>query len=146
MKKLVLFVCLLMLCGCGSKTMKCESTSKQEKYTINSSYTVHSGGGIVKKVESVETVESKDEEFLKTVEDNFNKQYKYNSETYGGYDYKVTNKDGKVVSTVTINYKKMDLEKFIKDNQAMKSYANDKNKITLDGLKKMYESMGAKCE
>lgn len=146
MKKVILLVCVLLLCGCGTKTMKCESTSKQEKYTMNSSYTVYYGGGVVKKVSTVETVESSDSEFLTKVEKDLNDSYNRSEENYGGYTYNITNKDGKVTSTVTVDYKKMDLDKFIKDNEAMKSYVNDKNKITLEGIKKMYESMGAKCE
>jgi len=60
--------------------------------------------------------------------------------------YYITNKDGKVVSKVTIDYSKIDIDKFVKENPAMKSYVNKYNQITLEGVKKMYESMGATCK
>ena len=40
----------------------------------------------------------------------------------------------------------MDLDKFIEDNEAMKSFVNKDNKLTVDGVKAMYESIGATCK
>ena len=146
MKKILLLICILLLCGCGTKTMKCTSKNEQQKYTLTSEYTINYKGSVVKSVNTVETFESSDTELLSKTENSFNKTFEKNNELYGGYDYKVTNSNGKVVSTVTVDYNKMDLEKFIKDNEAMKAYVNDKNQVTLEGIKKLYESTGAKCE
>ena len=66
-------------------------------------------------------------------------------EKYSGYDYTVTNKDGKVTSTVVVDFKIFDMEQFIKDNVAMKKYT-EKNYLTLDGAVKMYEASGATCK
>ena len=58
----------------------------------------------------------------------------------------VTNENGKVTSSTTIDYSKMDLDKFVKSNTALSSYVNDKNQLTKDGVISLYESLGAKCE
>ena len=154
MKKTIKFLVILglfvMLCGCslfgGEKTFECKNTSKQTDYTLTSTYKVFYKGDVVSKVETVETVESKDESKLKTVETSVDELYKSNNQKYGGYDYKVTNKNGKLTSTVTIDYKKMDLKKYVEDNPAMKSYVNDKNEITKEGIIKLYNALGAKCD
>ena len=49
------------------------------------------------------------------------------------------------VNVETFEVLKDDLDKFVKDNPAMKSYVDKDNNITLSGIKTMYESMGAKC-
>ena len=32
------------------------------------------------------------------------------------------------------------------NNEAMKEFVNKKNKLSLDGAKRLYESIGAKCK
>ena len=39
----------------------------------------------------------------------------------------------------------MDLDKFVKDNSQIKAYIKN-NKITLEGMQKIYEALGATCE
>ena len=144
------FLGIILLTGCGDKKQvsKCTLNSDQSAsgYTINSTYEIYSTNDIVSSVKTKEVVTSKNTTILAYFEDLLNKQYKSASETYGGYTYKVTNKDGKVTSEVTINYDKMNLSKFVKDNASMKSYVNKSNKLTLDGVKKIYEGLGATCK
>ena len=73
-------------------------------------------------------------------------QYKSNDNKYGGYSYNITKTDDTVISEVTIDYTKMDIEKFIEDNEAVKAYVNDDNQLTVEGVKKMYKSIGATCK
>lgn len=153
MKKFVklTFVMMLvvLLAGCGKdKVIKCTLNSDQSAsgYKIKSEYNMYSTGDIVNKVVTTETVESKNNTILAYFEKQLKTQYKTNNDNYGGYTYEITNKDGKVVSKVTIDYTKMNLNKFIKDNPAMKSYVNKSNKLTVSGVKSMYQSLGAKCE
>ena len=100
--------------------------------------------GLVNSVTTKETVESDNEQvrsyFKKTLEDSYNTA----NENYGGYTYNVTEDGNKVISDVTIDYSKMDLDKFVNDNSQMKSYIKN-NKISLDGMKKIYEALGATC-
>ncbi len=144
----LMFVFLLAGCKVGKNVTKCSLVSDQSasNYVLKSDYKIYSSKDIVKQVETVETVESKNNTILAYFEDQLKKQYKSYNDTYKGYKYEVTNKDGKVVAKVTIDYTKMDLNKFVKDNPAMKSYVDKNNNITLKGIKTMYQSMGAKCD
>ena len=38
------------------------------------------------------------------------------------------------------------MKKYIDDNTAVKSYVNSDNKFTIDGIKSIYEAMGAICK
>ena len=67
------------------------------------------------------------------------------NETYKGYTINITNKDGKVISKIKVDYNKMNLDKYTSENPALKDYINKNGKITLDGMKKMYSSLGATC-
>ena len=145
----LVLVGILCVTGCGSSskvTCTYESDQSASGYKLKSEYNIYSDGDVVTKVETTETVESKNNTVLSYFEKQLKEQYKTNNEKYKGYDYKVTNKDGKVVSEVTIDYSKMDLNKFVEDNTAMKSFVNKDNKLTVKGVKSMYESIGAKCK
>lgn len=144
------FMLVVLLTGClgKDKVTKCTLKSDQSAsgYKITSEYNVYSSKDEVNKVVTTETVESKNNTILAYFEKQLKSQYKANNDSYGGYKYEITNKDGKVVSKVTIDYSKMNLNKFVKDNPAMKSFVNKSNKITVKGIKSMYQSMGATCE
>ena len=143
---LVLVACFI-LTGCfWGKTVTCSSEIKQKNYTISTDYKISSIKDIVTKVTIKTVIESKEEKVLKDFKSQLEEQYKSNSKSYGGYDYKVTIKGQKLTADVTIDYKKFNLEKFVKANGAMKEYVNKKNELTLDGAKKMYKSTGAKCK
>lgn len=144
------FMLVVLLTGCfgKEKVAKCTLTSDQSSsgYKIKSEYNMYYSGDIVNKVVTTETVESKNNTILAYFEKQLKTQYKSNNDNYGGYKYEITNKDGKVVSKVTIDYSKMNMTKFVKDNPAMKSYVNKSNKLTVKGVKSMYQSLGATCE
>ena len=154
MKKFVKLTFALMLVvlltGClgKNKVTKCTLNSDQSAsgYKIKSEYNINSSGEIVNKVIKIDTVESKNNTILAYFEKQFKTQYKTNNDKYGGYTYKITNKGGKVVSEATIDFNKIDLNKFIKDNPAMKSYVNKSNKLTVKDVKSMYQASGATCE
>ena len=55
-------------------------------------------------------------------------------------------KSNKIFAEGTIDFKKMNLDKFIKDNIAFKDYVDKKGRTTLSGIKKMYLSNGAICQ
>lgn len=151
LKAFYLTLIVLVLAGCGNeeqtiKTCNYTLTDNTTGYKIVSEYKVYSTGKVVDKVETVETVTSESESILDYFEETINTTYKIQSETYGGYTYNITNENGKVVSTVTIDYSKMDLEKYVSDNSVMKNFVNDANRITTDGVISIYEAIGATCE
>lgn len=143
-----LFVILISGCGKSNKevisTCTLNSDQSSNGYKLTSNYEIHSKDGSVYSVVTKENVESDNEQvrsyFKKTLEDSYNTA----NESYGGYTYNVTEDGNKVISDVTIDYSKMDLDKFIKDNSQMKTYIKN-NKISLDGMKKIYEALGATC-
>lgn len=144
-----LFVFLLAGCDNGKEIVtKCELTSNQAAsgYSLDSTYEIYSTSGVVNKVVTKEVVTSDQEDVLTYFETYLNESYKTASDTYGGYTYKVTKSDDKVSSDVTIDYNKMDLDKFVSDNSSMKAYVDKNNKITLEGVTKIYETLGATCE
>lgn len=130
------------------KITKCTLDNDQSKsdYKSITNYTIYSKNNVVKKVISKEVLTSKNTTIIMYFTDLLEKQYKSENDKYGGFSYDVSSKGDKVVSNVTIDYSKMDLDKYIKDNTAMKSYVNNDNNVTLSGIKTMYESLGAKCE
>ena len=118
-----LFVILISGCGKSNKEVvsTCTLSSNQSSngYKISSNYEIHSKDGLVNSVTTKETVESDNEQvrsyFKKTLEDSYNTA----NESYGGYTYNVTEDGNKVISDVTIDYSKMNLEKFVNDNSQM---------------------------
>ena len=151
-KVLVVALCTLLLVGCSSKEKNvittCTLTSDQSAsgYKLNSTYKIYSTNDAVTKVETTEVVTSDNEAIRDYFVSTLETSYKTADKAYGGYTYEVINEYDKVTSTVTIDYTKMDLNKFIKDNSSMKSYVNKDNKITLAGAKNIYESLGATCK
>lgn len=139
----VLIVSILLFTN--NKTIKCTGTSKQTGYTYDTEYIIKASGNKVKTITIKETITSKKATILDKFEKQYKEQYEYDKKTYGGYQYTINNKDGKLEVNVDIDYKKMDMEKFIKNNATMKQYTK-KNKLTLKGAKKLYESTGAVCK
>lgn len=144
------FVLLLVviLSGCKKQVVtKCTLNNDESSngFSIKSEYKIFSDDSGVNKVETEEVVESKNKQVLSYFEKQLKEQYKYMNETYNGYTINITNKDGKVVSKIKVDYNKMNLDKYTSENPALKDYINKNGKITLDGMKKMYSSLGATC-
>lgn len=143
-------ICLLVGCGNKSKeeVINCnlKMTETGDNYTIEAKYTIYGKDDIVTKVSTTEIVESEDTEILDYFEEYLNSTYSELNDTYSGYDFKVTKEEGKVTSDVNIDYSAVDMEKYIENNTAMKSYVNDDNKLTIENAKLIYESLGATCE
>ncbi len=144
---IVIITAVVLFLLLSKKKITCTMTSDQSRngYIIQSSYVIESKYGYVQNINIKEVITSKDSKILDKFENQFNKQYSYNKKAYHGYKYTVINDKNKVESKVTINYKKFDMKKFIKNNEAMKSYTKN-NKLTLDGARKMYESTGVICK
>lgn len=126
--------------------MICTLHSDQNKngYVLDSEYNIKYKKDIVEEVHITETVKSENEEVLARFEKQWKDQYSYNKKTFGGYTYNVVKEEGKVSSDVTIDYTTMNLGKFIRFNAAMQEYTKDE-KLTYEGIKKMYEKSGAFC-
>ena len=144
----IIIVLCLFLTGCKGKQVitTCTSSSKQINYTIKTKYIINSRKNMVESVNINQTIISKDKKILSDFKNQLDGQFSINKSLYGGYTYNIKVKNKKLVSKTIINYEKLNMKKFIKDNGAMKDYINKNNKFTLEGAKKLYESTGAKCE
>jgi len=153
MKKKIFFILLLMvilLTGCDNKetVTECNYVNKQTKagYTITSTYTIYAKGKLVNKVEINQVIDSENQEKLNEFETSLTSQYKTNNSLYGGYEFTSNKEDNKLTFNVTIDYSVLNMELFIKNNAAMKDHVNKKNKLTLEGATKLYQSTGAVCK
>lgn len=153
MKKLIctlaLSSVLILTAGCGEeKQMKCTLSQNNDTngYQLTSTYNITSQNGIVKKVQTEENIESGKEEIINAFKQTLETTYSSMNENYGGYDYNITAATNKLTSKVTIDYEKVDLEKLAKNEPSTKSMLNSKNQVTLSGLQKVYENMGATCK
>ena len=148
---LVFVAMAIVITGCGTgapKTLTC-TLSKEDSatgYKLDATYKVTAEGQIVKRADTTEIVTSDNTLILSSFETQLNKTYSTMNETYGGYDYKVTNDGKQVNSEVHIDYTKLDLDKLAKDTATKKQLMDNKNQITLTKIKNLYESMGATCK
>lgn len=166
LKSLLVISMVVLISGCGDKkeevqnqgeTPKQEATEKTYKcsltsndvvngYKLESLYEIYAKDDVVKEVVTEEKVTSEDNAILDTFETTLNDTYKATDETYGGYDYEIVRSGDELVSTTTIDYSAMDLKKYVEDNSVLKSYVNDNNELTVEGIKKLYTSLGATCD
>lgn len=152
LKYLLIVGFIFLIAGCTNNdkevVRKCTLTADQSAngYKLDSTYEIHAKGNVVNNVVTEEVVTSSNEEILTYFENQLNNTYKTANETYGGYTIDIKKDSDKLTSKVTIDYTKLDMTKFVKDNSGMKTYVNSNNKLTLDGATKIYESLGATCE
>ena len=64
---------------------------------------------------------------------------------YGGYTNKVSIDGNKLTSVTDIDYSKVDLNQMSKDNSIINNYVKN-GKLELEGIKKIYEALGATCK
>ena len=152
MKRKYLFLAVTMLVvflvtGCSSseeKTMTCTRTMNQSGMKTNLNYKVTYSGDYVNRVQSEESIETDDTTTLNTYKEQIENIYKpYKDIEY--YTYNVTVDGNKLVSTVDINYAKIDTKKLIEIDSANSQLIND-GKVKLSSVKSLYEQLGATCK
>ena len=152
MKRKYLFLAVTMLVvflvtGCSSseeKTMTCTRTMNQSGMKTNLNYKVTYSGHYVNRVQSEESIETSDTTTLNTYKEQIEKIYTpYKDIKY--YTYNVTIDGNKLVSTVDINYAKIDTKKLIEIDSANSQLIND-GKVKLSSVKSLYEQLGATCK
>lgn len=152
MKRKYLFLAVTMLViflvtGCSSseeKTMTCTRTMNQSGMKTNLNYKVTYSGDYVNRVQSEESIETDDTTTLNTYKEQIENIYKpYKDVEY--YTYNVTIDNSKLVSTVDINYAKIDTDKLIEIDSANSQLINN-GKVKLSSVKSLYEQLGATCK
>ena len=152
MKRKYLFLAVTMLVvflvtGCSSseeKTMTCTRTMNQSGIKTSLNYKVTYSGDYVNRVQSEESIETSDTTTLNAYKEQIENVYTpYKDVEY--YTYNVTVNGNKLVSTVDINYAKIDTKKLIEIDSANSQLIND-GKVKLSSVKSLYEQLGATCE
>lgn len=148
LKITLILIVTVLFSGChNNKIINCNLSFNDKKngYELTSIYKIYSSNNEVYKVISKETINSKSNDTLNYFKDNLTKVYKDAANQYGGYSYKIKKDKQEIISNVTIDYNKMNLNKFINNNVEMKAYVNKNNKLTTQGMVKIYSNMGAIC-
>ena len=152
MKRKYLFLAVTMLVvflvtGCSSseeKTMTCTRTMNQSGQKTSLNYKVTYSGDYVNRVQSEESIETSDTTTLNAYKEQIENVYTpYKDVKY--YTYNVTVNGNKLVSTVDINYAKIDTKKLIEIDSANSQLIND-GKVKLSSVKSLYEQLGATCK
>ncbi len=152
MKRKYLFLAVTMLVvflvtGCSSseeETMTCTRTMNQSGMKTNLNYKVTYSGDYVNRVQSEESIETDDTTTLNTYKEQIENIYKpYKDIEY--YTYNVTIDGNKLVSTVDINYAKIDTDKLLEIDSANSQLINN-GKVKLSSVKSLYEQLGATCK
>lgn len=151
MKKFVLILMLCMsvfsLTGCGSeeeKTMNCSRTLNQNGIEMDLSYTVNYKGDYVTSVKSVEKIKSDDATTIETYKTQLEQTISpYKDIKY--YDHEVNIDGNTLTSTITINYEKIDTDKFISVDSSAKQLIKD-GKVEVETLETLYNTLGITCE
>jgi len=113
--------------------------------SLESTYKINYNGEYVNSVDTVEIVNSDDEQIIEYYKDAVEEIYKpYKNLKYYDYDIKAT-KDT-LTSKVTINYEKIDMDKFVEINPEGAAFFVKDNKISLEKLVEYYEMIGATCK
>jgi len=123
----------------------CTLNKNADETSVKSEYNIYSTEGYVDKVETIETVIADSDDILDEYEKLVKNTYSTYNKKYGGYTFDIDRKSDKLIVNTTIDYKKMDLEAFAEDNDGMESYMKN-GKLSLTGIKELYESIGADCE
>lgn len=127
------------------KIINCTLNNDYGNYVLKSNYFINSKEGVVLYVEAKEEISSKNKEVLEFQRQVFKVMYESSNNLYGGYDIKISDKSNTAVFEVKIDYEKMDIERYLEDQIALKNYYKDKGLLD-EGLKVYYESRGAVCK
>ena len=131
-----------------SKTMSCviKQNSTDPEFDLESNMKIFYTGDTVDKVETKEVVVSSSDEIIAYFKSTLDLAYGEAGKKYGGYTTDIDVDGDTLTSIVVIDYSKMDLVKFAADQPMLKNYLNSSNtKLTVSGLKKLYEGSGATC-
>ena len=141
-------VLIVIIINNKSKVITCAQTSDQPNlgYKTETTIEISYDGNLVKSIKSIKKIEATDKEKLTEQIYNYASQYDLNNASYGGYTNSLNTSDDTHATFVgEINYEKVDMQKFIKDNPAMEQYTEN-GKVSKDGAKKMYETSGFSCK
>ena len=145
----VIIPIIFLVTGCTSlknieKSMTCSRSMNQNDMRTNLNYKVFYKNNYVTRVKSEESIETSSTSTLNTYKEQIEKIYSpYKDIKF--YQYNVTINDNKLVSTVDINYEKIDTKKLIEIDSANSQLIKN-GKVKLSDVRSLYEQLGATCK
>lgn len=145
----VIIPIIFLVTGCTSlknieKSMTCSRSMNQNDMRTNLNYKVFYKNNYVTRVKSEESIETSSTSTLNTYKEQIEKIYSpYKDVKF--YQYNVTINDNKLVSTVDINYEKIDTKKLIEIDSANSQLIKN-GKVKLSDVRSLYEQLGATCK
>lgn len=126
-------------------TCKLEKEDTANSYTLVTTYELTVEDEVVTKNKMKEVITSSSKDMLTYFETYLKSTYESMNTKYGGYEYSIVNDGKQVISNTTVDYTKVNVEKLIEDDASMKLMVNDDNKVTLSGVKSVYQTLGIEC-
>ena len=145
----VIIPIIFLVTGCTSlknieKSMTCSRSMNHNDMRTNLNYKVFYKNNYVTRVKSEESIETSSTSTLNTYKEQIEKIYSpYKDVKF--YQYNVTINDNKLVSTVDINYEKIDTKKLIEIDSANSQLIKN-GKVKLSDVRSLYEQLGATCK
>ena len=150
MKKVVVFITLILLTGCFNKEklMTCTSNINNTKQNYNSNiiYSVYYKNKVVTKVVINEIYKSDNLDMITYFKESRSAIYDNYNKLYGGYSYEIQEGDNRLEINNTIDYSKVNVKKMVKNKIIDKDYVDSYYNLTKIGAKTMYENIGATCK
>lgn len=150
MKKFLLVVmgiCIFLITGCGTeedKIMKCSHTINQSNIRMDLSYNITYNGDYVIKVKSKEKIVSNDVTTLNT----YKEQLENTTASFKDikhYNHTITIDGNTLISSINIDYSKVDTDKLIEIDSSMKQIIKD-GKILVSDIESLYGQLGITCK
>ena len=145
----VIIPIIFLVTGCTplknvEKSMTCSRSMNQNDMRTNLNYKVFYKINYVTIVKSEESIETSSTSTLNTYKEQIEKIYSpYKNIKF--YQYNVTINGNKLVSTVDINYEKIDTKKLIEIDSANSQLIKN-GKVKLSDVRSLYEQLGATCK
>lgn len=146
-KIFIIFIIAIMITGCGKNNyITCYSniSNDLENYNLKSDYKIYYKTSFVTKIEKNEKYISTDINKLNLLEEIKKLEYYNLNDKYGGVTYSIQNTEKQVIVKSIIDLESFNVTQMVKNGEFDKDYVIN-NKITVNGLKKIYESRGLIC-
>lgn len=147
----VLKICSLllvfMLVGCSKeKSMICDINVNNtvQNYSIIGTYKIYYKNDFVNRIEKQEKYLSDDKFMIDYFNQSKELEYYNLSDNYGGVIYEIKSTDNTVMIKASINFKDFDITQMSKDGNIDRDYVIN-GRLTLSGIKHIYEEKGAFC-
>lgn len=152
---IIILISLLMICGCSKennkknadKSLTCTYTQSDvnKTYESKSVVDIYTKDNYVTKVVSKETIKASDVAALESLESSYKTAYDSMNEKFKGFTYEFKKEKNTMIFKLTIDYAKMDVASYVAESDGLTKYFED-GKIKTDGIKALYESLGATCK